>query len=81
MPREMWDEITYPFPNFNGATVEIWEWMINFIPHYIMDVFTPPCWDLGWSKLVKGPSNVGFSLQRVEAPALRTFDAFSIPSV
>ena len=22
-----WDEITNPFPNFNGATVEIWEWI------------------------------------------------------
>ena len=20
-------EITYPFPNFNGFTVEVWEWM------------------------------------------------------
>ena len=23
------DEITYPFPNFNGATVEVWEWISN----------------------------------------------------
>ena len=23
----MWDEITYPFPNFNGATAEVWEWI------------------------------------------------------
>ena len=22
--HEVWDEITYPFPNFNGATVEVW---------------------------------------------------------
>ena len=29
----MWDEITYPFPNFNGATVEVCEWMTNFILH------------------------------------------------
>ena len=28
------DEITYSFPNFNGATVEVWEWVSNFIPHY-----------------------------------------------
>ena len=21
----MWDEITHPFPNFNGATFEVWE--------------------------------------------------------
>ena len=23
MPGKMWDEITYPFLNFNGATVEV----------------------------------------------------------
>ena len=22
--NKVWDDITYPFPNFNGATVEIW---------------------------------------------------------
>ena len=27
-------EITYPFPNFNGRTVEAWEWISNFIPHF-----------------------------------------------
>ena len=30
----MWDEITYPFPNFNGATVEVWKWRSNPIPHF-----------------------------------------------
>ena len=34
----MWDKITYPFPNFNGCTVEIWEWISNFIPQFMMDV-------------------------------------------
>ena len=24
----MLDEITYPFPNFKSATVEIWEWEV-----------------------------------------------------
>ena len=28
-----WDEITYPFPNCSGCTVEVWERMSNFIPH------------------------------------------------
>ena len=54
LPGEMWDEITYPFPNFNGATVEVWEWTSNFIPHLIMDFITYPCWDLRQSMLVKG---------------------------
>ena len=29
----MWDEIPHPFPNFNGATVEVWEWISDLIPH------------------------------------------------
>ena len=31
---KVWDEITYPFPNFNGGTVEVWEWISNFIPPF-----------------------------------------------
>ena len=31
---EVWDEITWPFPNFSGATVKIWEWISSFIPHF-----------------------------------------------
>ena len=56
MPSKVWDELTYPFPNFNGCTVEVFlEWissfilhirmaMSNYIPHIIMDVITffPP---------------------------------------
>ena len=41
----VWDEITYPLPNFNGGTVEIWEWIRNFIPHFTGNVITYPCWD------------------------------------
>ena len=41
----MWDGITYPFPNFNGATVEVWEWISNIIPHFLMDVIACPWWD------------------------------------
>ena len=40
MPGNVWDEITYPFLNFNGGTVEVYEWISNFIPHIIMDVIT-----------------------------------------
>ena len=32
MPCKVWYEINYPFPNFNEYTVEVWEWIINFIP-------------------------------------------------
>ena len=31
MPGEEWDEITYPFPKFNGRTVEVWECISNFL--------------------------------------------------
>ena len=27
MSSNVWDEISYQFPNFNGATVEVWEWI------------------------------------------------------
>ena len=39
-PVKVWGEITYPFPSFNGANVEVWEWswISNFILHFIMDV-------------------------------------------
>ena len=36
------DEITNPFPNFNGCNVEIWEWIYDFIPNFI------PFQGLGW---------------------------------
>ena len=32
---KVWDEITYPFPIFNDATVEIWVWISNSIPHFL----------------------------------------------
>ena len=31
---KVWDEIIYPFLNCNGATVEVEEWISNFIPHF-----------------------------------------------
>ena len=45
MPGKVLDEITYPFLNFNGYTVEVKEWKSNFILHFIMDVITYPCYD------------------------------------
>ena len=46
LPSKVWDEIAYPFPNFNGFTIEVSKWMSNFIPHFMMGVITYPCWDL-----------------------------------
>ena len=42
--KEVWGEITYPFPNVNGVTVEVWEWISNFSPHFSGHVITYPCW-------------------------------------
>ena len=35
MPREVWDELTYPFPDLSGATVKVWELISNFMTHCI----------------------------------------------
>ena len=43
----VWDEIPYPFSNFNSVTVEVWELIRNIISHILMDVITYPYWD--WS--------------------------------
>ena len=40
MPNKVNDEITYIFPNFNCVTVEVWEWINDFISHVIRDVIT-----------------------------------------
>ena len=42
---KVWDEITYPLPNFNGATVEVWEWISNFILCCVIDLITSWYWD------------------------------------
>ena len=34
--------ITYPFPNFNGATVEVREWVSNYIQQFNEYVITYP---------------------------------------
>ena len=31
---EVQDEITHSFLDFNGATVEVWEWISNFTSHF-----------------------------------------------
>ena len=39
----VWYEITYPFSNINGKTIEVWEWISNFIPHFTGHVITYTC--------------------------------------
>ena len=38
------EEITYPLPNSNGATAEVWE-RISIIPHRAGYVIIYPCCD------------------------------------
>ena len=44
----VWDEITYPYSNFNGSTVEVWEWISNSIPHFAGHVITQYGRTIGW---------------------------------
>ena len=45
------DRFIYWYPTFNICTVEVWEWISNFIPHRMMNVITYSHWDLSRSKL------------------------------
>ena len=40
IPSNAWDEIAYPFSDFNYATAEVWWWISNFILHLMMIVST-----------------------------------------
>ena len=42
---KVWDEIIYPFPNFNDATTGVWEWISNFIPCFTGHGINCPCWE------------------------------------
>ena len=68
MPGKVWDEITYQFPNINGATIEVWEWLSYFILHFMIDVITYPIWGWNQSFLVKGAPEV-----RLKLPVTRLF--------
>ena len=43
MHSKVYDEITYLFSNFNGLTIEVREWIGNFITHIMMDIIAYPC--------------------------------------
>ena len=61
MPSKVWDEITYPFPNFNSCTVEVWELISNVISNYIMNVIIYSCWNWSWSMSIKEASDLAGS--------------------
>ena len=39
---KVWNEIIYPFQNFNGCTDEVWEWISSFFSHFTELVITYP---------------------------------------
>ena len=43
MPNKVWAYITFPFPDFIGATVDVWVRINNFTPYFIMDVIASQC--------------------------------------
>ena len=49
-------EIINPFPSFNGATIEVWEWKSNFESNLSRHLIIFPFWDL--SILGKGGTEV-----------------------
>ena len=51
--HNVWDEIINPFSKFNSATVDVWEWISNFTPHFTGHMITYPRWNSSWSMLVK----------------------------
>ena len=54
----VWDKITYPFSNFHGGIVEVWEWISYFTPHFTEHVITYTCWDQRQAILAKlGPAD------------------------
>ena len=50
---KVWDEITYPFLNFKGATGEVWKWISNFTQYFIRQVSTYPCWGISQTMLIR----------------------------
>ena len=45
MQHTVWDEITYPFRNANGSTIEAWELISNSIAHFTELVINFQRWD------------------------------------
>ena len=42
---KVWNQITYLLPNLIGAAAGVWEWVSNFILHFIEHGVNYPCRD------------------------------------
>ena len=56
--HKVWDRINNPFPKLKDTAIEVWEWMINFIPNFTEYVITYPFWDQSQSMLAKRDPNI-----------------------
>ena len=73
MSDKVRDETIYPLPKFSGTTVEVWEWLSNFIHNFKMDVITYPCWDWSYCLIIKGaPGQYMSSVHVIHAYATRS---------
>ena len=43
MLSEVCDGISHPFPNVNGASDAVWDWISNVIKHFVIDINAWPC--------------------------------------
>ena len=81
MPGKVWIEIDYPFPNVNGATIGIWEWISKFNL-----TFHNGCKYLSMlgSKLnhvdKRGPASI-YSIQRISIGYISDLDTLNIEVV
>ena len=41
----VWDVMNFTFPNINGCTVEVWEYISKLIPRIVLDAITYSCRD------------------------------------
>ena len=80
MPGKVWDEMTYPFPNFNGCTVEVWEWISDFTQHFVKDVITYPYRDYSYIMLVKGTPGADYAIYREDQTNTLIVRSMSFPS-
>ena len=86
MPVKAMDEIIYQFPNFNGWTIEVWEWLINFTPPYIWRQLLihakiiiyymriNVCKMVPWSQLVAVSKRAAARIDRIDMTILATFE-------
>ena len=54
IPAWIINHIYYNVLDYITYNREVWEWISNFIPHFIGHVITYPCSDYSWTMLVKG---------------------------